>query len=249
MDLPNKRAIITGAGAGFGLALAKRLLQSGVRVAALDVDEQSLDRLHQEHPDILPVTCNVADVDQVEQAVERVFDNFGGLEILVNNAGIMRSAPLINPLHRTDRRHSLDLWQQVMAVNLNGVFYLTRAVADAMLARRNKGVIVNVSSIAARGNAGQTAYSASKAGVEAMTKVWAKELGRVGIRCVAVAPGFIDTAGTAEAIEERFLEKWIEATPLRRTGAIDEIVDAFLFALQNDFLNGEVISINGGLVL
>ena len=85
--------------------------------------------------------------------------------------------------------------------------------------------------------------------MEAVTKVWAKELGRVGIRCVAVAPGFIDTAGTAEAIEERFLKQWIESTPLRRTGAVDEIVDAFLFALQNDFLNGEVISVNGGLVL
>jgi len=126
---------------------------------------------------------------------------------------------------------------------------MTRSVAAKMIKYRNKGVIVNISSISARGNAGQTAYAASKAAIEAMSKVWAKEFGCFGIRSVAVAPGFIDTAGTHDALEEKMLEQWIAKTPLRRTGNISEVVATIKFAIENDFMNGEVINVNGGLVI
>ena len=126
---------------------------------------------------------------------------------------------------------------------------MTHSVVNKMIGNRNKGVIINISSIAAKGNAGQTAYAATKASVEAMSKVWAKELGGFGIRAVAIAPGFINTIGTHDALEEKMLAKWIGKTQLNRTGEISEIVLAAQFAIENDFFNGEVLNVNGGLVV
>jgi 3-oxoacyl-[acyl-carrier protein] reductase len=247
MEIQGKRAIVTGGGAGFGLATMECLLKKGGRVAIFDCDVNKVQDVRAKYPEVLALECDVSDVQQVDESVRQVFERFEGLEILVNNAGIMKNAPLINMLNRDDRRHSVDLWHRVIQVNQDAVFFMTRAVVDNMIERRNKGVIVNISSISASGNAGQTAYSASKAAVEAMTKVWAKELGRVGIRSVAVAPGFIDTEGTSEAIEEKMLEQWVTRTPLRRTGTIQEIVNAICFVVENEFLNGVVLAVNGGL--
>jgi 3-oxoacyl-[acyl-carrier protein] reductase len=161
----------------------------------------------------------------------------------------MKNAPLVNLLQRPDNRHPIDLWHNVIEVNQHAVFYTTRSFVSNMIKNRNNGVVVNISSIAAGGNIGQTAYSASKAAVEAMTKVWAKELGAFGIRTVAIAPGFIDTTGTRDALEEKMLGNWIDKTPLKRTGKIEEIVSAVQFAIINDFLTGVVIGLNGGLTI
>ena len=161
----------------------------------------------------------------------------------------MKNAPLVNILSRPDSRHSIDLWDNVIQINQNAIFYMARSVVNKMIKNRNKGVIINISSIAARGNAGQTAYSATKAAVEAMTKVWAKELGGFDIRSVSIAPGFMNTLGTHDALEEKMLAKWIEKTPLKRTGEISEVVQAAQFAIENDFFNGEVLNVNGGLSL
>ncbi|MBK1703369.1 SDR family oxidoreductase [Halochromatium glycolicum] len=249
MDLRQQPTLITGAAAGFGRALAERLLAEGARVAALDRDRERLDQLAAAHPELLCLPCDVADPEQVEQAVATVADRFGGIHILVNNAGIMRSAPLINPLERSEPRHSLELWHQVMDVNLHGLFYVTRAVAADMVQRRARGVIVNVSSISARGNAGQSAYSAAKAGVEALTVVWAKELGRLGIRVAAIAPGFCDTTGTADALETTQLARWVDQVPLKRMGSIEEVVEALLWIMQADYFSGRVLELDGGLRL
>ena len=249
MDLKGKRAIVTGGGAGFGLAIMETLLERGAQVAIFDCNDESLKTIRKKYPQVLAINCDVSNSENVDKAIKKVFEKFQGLEILVNNAGIMKNAPLINMLNRDDPRHSIDLWHKVISVNQDSVFYTTRSVVKGMISKRNKGVIVNLSSIAARGNAGQTAYSASKAAVEAMTKVWAKELGRMGIRSVAVAPGFIDTAGTADAIEERLLKRWVDNTPLARTGKISEVISTVMFAIENDFVNGETLPVNGGLVL
>lgn len=249
MLLEGARAIITGAGAGLGKALCARLLGAGGKVVAFDNCLERLTALQQEFRGITPVLCDVSDNDQVERAVDEAYRALGGLEILVNNAGIMKNAPLINLLQRPDRRHSVDLWRQVIAVNQDAVFFMTRAVADRMVAGRHRGVIVNISSICARGNIGQTAYSASKAAVEAMTAVWAKELGSFGIRSVAVAPGFIDTTGMAAAVEGPVLSQWIARTPLRRLGATEEVIEAIVLAIGNDFMTGNVLAVDGGLSL
>lgn len=249
MNIEGLRIIITGAGAGFGQAVTRSLAESGARIAAFDINSGALDALVRDIPSVFPVVCDVSDNTQVEKSVEEAFSGLGGIDVLINNAGIMKNAPLINLLQRPDRKHSLDLWHQVISVNQNSVFYMTRSVVDRMIGARIKGVLINISSISARGNIGQTAYSASKAAVAAMSRVWAKELGSFGIRSVAIAPGFMDTAGTAAAIEEKMLNRWIEQTPLRRTGKIEEVVSTIRFAIENDFINGETLHINGGLSL
>lgn len=249
MNLKEARIIITGAGSGFGKSMSMHFAAQQAQVFAVDINENALSKLKSENTAIQIFVCDITDNDKVEEVIDAIFQTDGKTNILINNAGIMKNAPLVNILQRPDNRHCVDLWHQVIAVNQYAVFYTTRSFVNHMIKKRNKGVIINISSIASAGNAGQTAYSASKAAVEAMTKVWAKELGVFGIRSVAVSPGFIDTAGTHDALEEKMLNKWIEQTPLKRTGKIDEIVSAVKFVIENDFVNGEVIQVNGGLTI
>jgi 3-oxoacyl-[acyl-carrier protein] reductase len=249
MDIKNKVAIVTGGASGFGLRLTERLCQQKCSVIVLDINQKSLEKIKTVLPLCKTIKCDVSDISSVDSAISQIVDEFEIIDILINNAGIMKSAPLVNFLAKGDRKHSLETWNNVLSTNLNSVFYLTRNVADKMLKDRIKGVIVNISSISSSGNSGQSAYSASKAAVEALTKVWAKELGPFGIRCVGVAPGFCDTQGTANAIEKELLDRWVSKVPLRRLGAIDEVVDSVLFAINNDFYNGQILNINGGLVI
>jgi len=249
MNLGEANIIITGAGSGFGKAMSLCFSSKGASVFAIDVNNDSLKALKKEDPKIQIYSCDIVNNEKVELVIDEIFSENKGVNVLINNAGIMKNAPLVNLLQRPDSRHSMDLWHQVIDVNQNAVFYMSRSVVNKMIRNRNKGVIINVSSIAARGNAGQTAYVASKAAVEAMSKVWAKELGVFGIRSVTVSPGFINTIGAHDALEEKMLANWVEKTPLKRTGEISEIVSAIDFIIQNEFFNGETINVNGGLVL
>lgn len=249
MQLNNANIIITGAASGFGKAMSLYFSANGSVINAIDINQKALNLLHKEDPSIYTHHCDITDNKKVEKTIDSIFEANSSVNVLINNAGIMKNAPLVNLLARPDSRHSVELWDQVIQVNQNAVFYMTRSVVNKMIRNRNKGVIINISSIAAKGNAGQTAYAATKASVEAMSKVWAKELGGFGIRAVAIAPGFINTIGTHDALEEKMLAKWIGKTPLNRTGEISEIVLAAQFAIENDFFNGEVLNVNGGLVV
>lgn len=247
MIVTEANIIITGAGSGFGRAMSIFFAKKGAKVIGVDINKESLESLQLESNNITTKVCNITKNKDVESIVEEIFRENKNINVLVNNAGIMKNAPLLNLLSRPDARHSVDLWNQVIDVNQTAVFYMTRSVVNYMIKNRNKGVIINVSSIAAKGNIGQTAYSASKAAVEAMSKVWSKELGVFGIRSMCIAPGFINTIGTHDALEEKMLSKWVAQTPLKRTGEVNEIVNAVNFIIENDFLNGEVINVNGGL--
>lgn len=249
MQLTEAKIIITGAGSGFGKNMAMHFASQNAQVYAVDMNENALSQLNKENSSIQTFVCDITQNNKVEKVMEEIFLLDSKTNVLINNAGIMRNAPLINILQRPDSKHNIDLWHKVIDVNQHAVFYTTRAFTELMIKKRNKGVIINISSIAASGNAGQTAYSASKAAVEAMTKVWSKELGVFGIRSVAISPGFIDTAGTHDALEEKMLNRWIEQTPLKRTGKIDEIVSTVGFVIENDFINGEIIHVNGGLTI
>ena len=249
MKISETKIIITGAGSGFGKAMSLGFSKCGAKINAIDIDVSALKRLKDEDAKIETFLCDVSDNTQVEKTVEEIYALDKKTNVLINNAGIMKNAPMVNILSRPDSRHAVELWSRVIEVNQNSVFYMTRSVADKMIKNRNKGAIINISSISARGNAGQTAYAASKAAVEAMTKVWAKEFGYFSIRSVAIAPGFMDTTGTHDALEDKMLAQWIDKTPLKRTGIIDEVVHAVAFAIENDFVNGEVINVNGGLTI
>jgi 3-oxoacyl-[acyl-carrier protein] reductase len=145
--------------------------------------------------------------------------------------------------------HDPEAWNKVLAANLTSVFYMTSCVVEKMISTRTKGVIVNISSVSASGNAGQSAYSAAKAGVNALTAVWAKELSPMGIRVAAVAPGFTETESTKEAVSETMLRETIKRVPLRRLGRPAEIADGVLSVITNDFFNGKILELDGGLIV
>ncbi|MDD3504965.1 MAG: SDR family oxidoreductase, partial [Sulfurimonas sp.] len=166
----------------------------------------------------------------------------------VNNAGILYSEPLINIMLK-EKRHSIKKWQKVIDINLTAPFVLGSYVAEQMIMNRTKGVIVNISSISAKGNIGQSAYSAAKAGLESMTKVWAKELGSFGIRSVAIAPGFMDTESTHMAVTQDILEHIKSETPIKRLGKAEDIANTVKFVIENNHVNAKTLEIDGGLVI
>jgi 3-oxoacyl-[acyl-carrier protein] reductase len=228
------------------LALVRDFLQVGARVCALDLDAVSLAALPPQES-LLALVCNVTDQVAVETAVETCVTAFGCPSVLVNNAGLARNGPLYNFLSRETNEQVTAAWKEVLDVNLNGAFIMARAVVKRMLRSRVKGVIVNISSVCAAGNPGQGAYSASKAGLEAATVAWAAELGPMGVRVAAVAPGYASTETTVHAVAPAMLESIIKRTPLKRLAAPEEIVTAVRFVVASDFFNGRVLAVDGGL--
>jgi 3-oxoacyl-[acyl-carrier protein] reductase len=179
-----------------------------------------------------------------------LLDNHGfKTDILINNAGLIHSEPLVNILAKESRVHSLHNWHKVIAANLHSVFNVTGLVVDRMVALRKKGVLINISSVSAKGNPGQSAYSAAKAGVNALTRTWAKELGSIGLRFVAIAPGFLDTSSTRHALSEPILAKLKQQIPLHRFGQVEHVYQTVRFIIENDYVNGTVIDVDGGLVI
>jgi 3-oxoacyl-[acyl-carrier protein] reductase len=239
-------ALVTGGAQGLGLAIARRLADEGAIVVVADRDAEALA--------ILPaglegVRMDVTDPAQVKTTVASLVERHDRLDILVNNAGVIFSEPFVNVMNPAGIMHDYGRFRASLTVNLDSVFIVTAAVVEHMVKRRTKGAIVNISSISALGNEGQTAYSAAKAGVNAMTVTWAKELGRWGIRANAVAPGFIGTDSTRQALSETVLKHIQANTPLRRLGHADEVAQAVIALVENDFINGTVLDVNGGLTI
>lgn len=249
MNLSEAQVLITGGGRGIGRHLVQRLVAETRRVAVFEKDEATIDDLAAAHPTVSCYLCDLTNAAAVVTAMSAMESDGFELDILVNNAGLIHSAPLINMLEKKDRVHSAEVWQQVLAANLSSVFFVTGQVVDHMLKRRKKGVVINMSSISARGNAGQSAYSAAKAGVNALTRTWAKELGAFGIRFVSIAPGFLNTRSTHAALSEAILSKLKQQIPLRRLGEVEHIYQAVRFIAENDYINGAVLEIDGGLVM
>ncbi|MCK9380258.1 MAG: SDR family oxidoreductase [Sulfuritalea sp.] len=239
-------AVVTGGAQGLGLAIANHLSSLGAVVVVADRNEVALACLpeHLERQQM-----DVTQPEQAKAAVAEILTRHGHLDILVNNAGVIFSEPFVNILNPAGIMHDYHRFRDSMTVNLDSVFIVTSAVVEQMVKRRTKGAIVNISSISAGGNEGQTAYSAAKAGVNAMTVTWSKELGRLGIRCNAVAPGFIGTESTRVALKESVLKHIQANTPLRRLGDAHEVAQAVAALLENDFINGVVLNVNGGLTI
>lgn len=243
--LENKTAIITGGAKGIGKETTRLFIEHGCAVAIWDIDEESgrtlAAQLCNEGGNARFYKVDTTDLDAVNLAVQQVKDAFGAIDILVNNAGITRDASL--------KKMTPQQWQQVIDVNLTGVFNCTKAVFPFM-ADKGWGRILNASSIVGLyGNFGQTNYVASKAGVIGMTKVWAREFGRKGITVNAVAPGFIRTE-MIETIPEEVIKGVLDKCPLGRMGEARDIANAYLFLASDDasFISGAVLSVDGGLV-
>ena len=249
MELRGKKVIVTGGVRGLGREMVDQLVKLDALVTVFDLDLAGLDALRESQPKVNCVCCDVSDYEEVSKATGRFHEESGAADVLINNAGILHSEPLIKITPSGVARHDPDMWNKVLAADLNSVFVMTLCVVEKMITTRTRGVIVNISSVSAAGNAGQSAYSAAKAGVNALTAVWAKELGPLGIRVVAVAPGFTETISTKEALSETALSETVKKVPLRRLGKPHEIAQGVLSAIQNDFFNGKVLELDGGLVV
>jgi len=253
MDLKDKVIVITGAARGLGAAMAKCLAARGSKLALVDLDAASIANTvaacKSSAAEVRAYACNVASEADVVSLFDKVVADFGGLDGLVNNAGITRDALLVKYKDgQLLSKMTLEQWQTVIDVNLTGVFLCGREAAQHMIQLGSKGVIVNISSISRAGNMGQTNYSASKAGVHAMAVTWAKELARYGIRTGSVAPGFINTEMVA-GMKPEARDKLTSGIPLKRMGEPDEIAAAVEFIFQNDYFSGRLIEVDGALRL
>lgn len=244
MEVKGAVALVTGGAQGLGLAIARRLADEGATVVVADRNAEALSTLPQ---GVEGAAMDVTDSEQVRAVVAGIVERHGRLDMLVNNAGVIFSEPFVNIMNPAGIMHDYGRFRASLTVNLDSVFIVTSAVVEQMVKRRTKGAIVNISSISACGNEGQTAYSAAKAGVNAMTVTWSKELGRWGIRSNAVAPGFIGTDSTRHALNETVLKHIQGNTPLRRLGQADEVAQAVIALVENDFINGTILDVNGGL--
>ncbi len=238
--------MVTGGAKGIGLAIATHFWDRQARVIVADRDAKALEALPYQ---MERYSVDVTLPDQVKAMVKEVVARHERIDILVNNAGVIYSEPMVNLMDPTAIMHDYGRFNGTINSNLNSVFIMTSAVVEQMMLRRTRGVIVNISSISAGGNEGQTAYSAAKAGVNAMTVTWSKELGKMGIRCNAVAPGFIDTDATHRALSEPLIKHIESATPLHRLGHAVEVAKAVTTLIDNDFMNGVILNVNGGLTL
>lgn len=249
MILAEAVILITGGGRGIGNFIASNLVESAAKIIIIDNDAELLSKMVN-HSKISAFQCDLTVPAQVEKVICEIYQNVGPVNVLINNAGYIHSEPLFNMLKRDDPKHNIENWKKTIDINLNAVFYTTVHVVEKMRQNRLKnGLIINISSISARGNAGQSAYAAAKAAIEAMTSTWSKELGMFKIRSVALAPGFFDTASTRNSLTENTLIKWEQAVPLKRLGVLEELVLGIKFCIENDYFNGKVLSIDGGLVL
>ncbi|MEC1373924.1 3-oxoacyl-ACP reductase FabG [Heyndrickxia oleronia] len=246
MRLKDKVAIITGAANGIGFAAAKRFAEEGAKVVIADFNEAEgvmrQTELNEEGYDVIFVQVDVSNKDSVGMMVEQVVSTFGTVDILINNAGITRDA-MLTKMKQED-------FQQVLDVNLTGVFNCTQAVAPFMI-DQGKGKIVSTSSVSGvYGNVGQTNYAAAKAAIIGMTKTWAKELGRKGINVNAVAPGFTETNMVA-TVPEKVVEAMKASIPMQRLGKPEDIANAYLYLASNesDYVNGIVLHVDGGIMM
>ncbi len=250
-----KTVIITGAAAGIGRATALRFARGGANIAGWDVSDKAAETFEADMSGAggqgLFQVVNVTDPAAVDAAVSKVVEQWGGIDVLVNNAGIVRDAQLVKKNGTGPMKGMLEeSWDAVIDVNLKGVFLVTRAVVPHMI-RRGGGVILNAASVVAlNGNFGQTNYVASKAGVIGMTRTWARELGKHNIRVNAVAPGFIAT-DMLKSMPPDILDNMVSHTPVGRVGTPEDVANAYFWLAsdQASFVHGTILSVDGGVVI
>jgi len=236
MKLENKIAIVTGSGAGIGLAIAKRFIKEGAKVVFSDINEIDVSQYGDK---AMFIKCDVSKSNEVDELVNACLEKFGGLDIMVNNAGIGTSADITN---LTDEE-----WQKVISINLSGVFYGVRAASRVM---KEGGSIINMSSILGSvGFAGTVAYCAAKGGVDQITKAGAIDLSKKGIRINSIAPGFIKTNMTKGIQEDENYSNFINMmTPMGHMGSVDDIASAatYLASDESKYVTGITLYVDGG---
>jgi 3-oxoacyl-[acyl-carrier protein] reductase len=252
MKLNELKCIISGGAQGMGRHFALRLAETGAQVAICDVNEaglaETVEASRKSPGKVLAKTANVAEEAEVAALVEWAHGAMGGLNGLINNAGVLRDGLLVKKDRETGQIKTLskEQWDTVIAINLTGATLLARDVVKKMVETGSKGVVVNMSSVARYGNRGQSNYSAAKAALAANTVTWAREFAAFGIRVGAIAPGMIETPMT-QGMNQKARDALVAAIPVGRIGIPEDIWLGVRFILECDYFNGRTIDIDGGL--
>jgi 3-oxoacyl-[acyl-carrier protein] reductase len=254
LEIKNKTAVITGSAGGLGKEMAEKFAKLGANIVLSDISESKLSSALKDiealGAKVIAVKTDVSKEEDAEKLMSEAVSAFGSVDIAVLNAGILRDGLLIKSDKQTGKvvsKLSLSDWQSVIDVNLTGVFLTAREAAVQMVNQGTKGVIIPIASVSMHGNPGQTNYSAAKAGVASMTRLWAKELSRYGIRVAGIAPGFIATEMVMKDMNPEALKKWEAQIPIGRLGRPDEIASTAVFIAENDLVDGVVLEISGGV--
>jgi 3-oxoacyl-[acyl-carrier protein] reductase len=249
-----RKILVTGSSGSLGAQLVETFLADGYAVVGFDIAPPASES-GATSPDTAAlggawrfVKCDVSDAASIEQALAQVPD-VCPFDIVVNNAGLIYNSPLLSFEAGKLRMHDFDAWNKVLAATLSSAFFVTAHCARQMVTAARPGVIINISSICAEGNAGQAAYSAAKAGINSMTAALAKELGALGIRVAAIAPGYLDTPSTRAAMPEDALSKIRKSIPLKKLGNPRQLCHAVKFVIENEYFHGKVLELDGGLTL
>jgi 3-oxoacyl-[acyl-carrier protein] reductase len=256
MEIRDRVVVITGGAQGIGLAIARHFASKGAKLVLGDIRDDVLEGALTELRGMGAAAFGLAGNVAVEADAEALMDfavaKFGRLDVAVLNAGILRDGLLVRVDKATGKvkgKMSLAQWQSVIDVNLTGVFLTGREAACRMVDAGNGGCVILMSSIAGEGNFGQTNYSATKAGVRAMTVTWSRELARFGIRVNAIAPGFIGTPMVKQDMKQEALEKLLKMVPVGRMGEPEEVAQVCGFLVENDFVTGSLYGVTGGMRL
>ncbi|MCB1180262.1 MAG: SDR family NAD(P)-dependent oxidoreductase [Leptospiraceae bacterium] len=254
MEIKNKTIVITGSGSGLGKSMAIGFAKKGGNIVVTDINEESVQNTVKEIEALgtkaTGIVGNVAKEEDAAKIMEGAVSTFGSLDVAILNAGILRDGLLVRVDRETKKvkgKMSIEQWQSVIDVNLTGVFLTAREAAIQMINSGNGGVIIPISSVAMHGNPGQSNYSAAKAGVAAMTKLWAQELKNYKIRVAGIAPGFIATEMVLKDMKAEALEKWKSLIPIGRLGEPSEISHTAEFIVENDLIDGVVLEASGGI--
>ncbi len=250
-----RKILVTGSSGSLGTHLVEAFLEDGHSVVGFDLI----------HPAAAPgsasgaattfspeawrfVECDVSNPAQVEQALTKVKE-ITPFDVVINNAGLIYNSPLLSFQAGKLHMHDFAAWNKVLSATLSSAFFICAHCAQQMVAAGRPCVIINISSICAEGNAGQAAYSAAKAGINGMTAALAKELGALGIRIAAIAPGYLDTASTRHAMSEEALSRIRKSIPLKKLGNPHQLYHAIKFVIENEYFHGKVLELDGGLTL
>jgi 3-oxoacyl-[acyl-carrier protein] reductase len=242
-----KNLVITGASGSLGSLMVQKLKKK-YNIICIDINKSGLKKLKKNYKEVNIYHCNIANPLAVSRLVNKINKKFNKIDILINNAGFIYSGPIIKfTENKGFLAHDYKDWKKILNKNLDTMFVFSSKVIELMCNTRNPGLIINISSISAQGNVGQSAYSVAKASIEILTKIWAKELSKFKIRVCCISPGFFNTASTHNSLSKSKIQHVESNTPVGRLGKISELTDAINFIVKNKFFNGKVLKIDGGL--
>ena len=241
-----KKIIITGACGSIGSEIVKYFHKKNDLIC-IDINKKNLNILKNKYKKIKIYQCDLTNQKNVDRLMKNLNIEYKYFDILINNTGMIYSHPMIKLSPKGLKTHSYTNWKKVLDINLNSVFLFSSKIIENFCNNRTKGIIINISSISAKGNIGQSAYSVAKSGVEILTKIWAQELSSFNIRVACIAPGFFNTKSTHNSLSKFQIDHLKSKTPSKRLGVTKELILAINFIIKNKFFNGKVLSLDGGL--